>query len=69
MNGALWPRLNLNLGNGFKTRFTKTSNIPNEEHYFLVFSNDLAVIGEYRASEELNRAISGLIRCQPLVQG
>jgi hypothetical protein len=63
------PRLNLNLGNGLKTRFTDASHIPNEKHYFMVFSNDLAVIGEYSTSKELNRAISGLIRCQPLVQG
>lgn len=63
------PRLNLNLGNGLKTRFTNASHITNEKHYFMVFANDFTVIGEYRTSEELNRAISGLIRCQPLVQG
>ena len=63
------PRLNLNLGNGLKTRFTNASHIPNEEHYFVVFSNDLAVIGEYRTSEELNRSIRCLIRCQPFIQG
>lgn len=55
------PRLNLNLGNGFKTRFTNASHIPNEEHYFMVFANDFAVIGEYRTSEELNRSIRCLI--------
>ena len=63
------PRLNLNFGNGLKTRFTNASHIPNEKHYFMVLANDLAVIGEYRTSEELNRPIRCLIRCQPFIQG